>query len=243
VRAGGREVRLEGRAHACHLVVVQPVVGKRRAHQAGFEIRKVAEAHVGHEAHFARGLPECGAGSWCQGCVHRPLGGSAHHRFVVEEPHDVVEWAFVDRFRHIQVATRPQHACNFGQGAVHQRDGHVVQALEHQRQIEAGIGLRDGLCATGGKAQALLRLRQVLGKLAFVHLQRQAFAARVGQQQVAQQPGGTAAQFDDALAVQRHQFGQQVQFVVDAGQVVGHRWLAVKVRRATIAAGFPARPR
>jgi hypothetical protein len=92
--------------------------------------------------------------------------------------------------------------------------GHMVQRLQHQGQVEAGVGGGHALCACGNEVEPLQRVRQVLGMLPLIDLQRGDAAARMALQQRARQLRRAAAEFDDALAVQRHHRRQQVQLVV-----------------------------
>ena len=69
--------------------------------------------------------------------------------------------------------------------------------------------------------QPRLRRGQVLGVLAFVDLQAGHAAVGVARQQRPRQLGGAAAEFDDVLPGQRHQGGQDIEFIIDQRRAAG----------------------
>ena len=189
-------VRLEGGARRGELGLVDAVVGEGRPHHALLEFGEVAEAHGHLEATLGDLLPAPAA----QRRVERGLRRRAHHALVVEDADHFVERAVVHRLRHVEVPTRAQHARHFAQRLAEQRHRHVVQRLQHQREIEARIGKRDGLGAAGDEAQPRLRRGEVLGVLAHVDLQPGHAAVGMAFEQRARQLRRAAAQFDDVAA-------------------------------------------
>jgi hypothetical protein len=110
---------------------------------------------------------------------------------------------------------------HLGQRHVQQIQRHVVQRLQHQRQVEAAGLKRDRLRACRHEGQPRLRAGEVLGMLALVHLQRGDFAGREALQQLARQLRRAAAEFDDARVLRQvDQAVQQFKFISDPGN--GH---------------------
>jgi hypothetical protein len=91
----------------------------------------------------------------------------------------------------------------------------MVQRLEHQSQVMAGIGCGNGLGDAADEIQPLLRSGQILGMLARIDFDTGDRAVGMAGEQFARQPGRPAAEFDDLLATWRHQAGEKVEFVVD----------------------------
>ena len=143
------------------------------------------------------------------------LGCRPHDAFVIEQPDQLVERPGIHRLRNIEVTARPQHAGHLPKGDRHRRLRHVMQRLEHQRQIEACVGLGNRLSAGRDEAQPLHGPCEVLRVLPFVDFQRGDAAVGVTRQQGAGQLRAAAAELDDALAGQWHQRSQQLQLVVD----------------------------
>ena len=160
-----------------------------------------------------------------QGRIQRSLGGGPHHAFVVEQLHHLVQRTFVHRLGHIQPAAGAQHPRHLVQRLGHVGQRNVVQAFEHQRQVEAGIGARHRRRAGLQKGQAVLGLGQVFGVLALVHLQPGHLAHQTLAQQITGQAGVAAAQLDHGhrLALrspllQWQQRSQHIHFVAYHGQ-------------------------
>ena len=134
---------------------------------------------------------------------------------------------------------------------LHPKFGWVLDYNDLRRQVERGVSSRYVLRDAGDEMQPILRRGQVLGVLACVDLKAGDATVRVARQQRACQLRGATAEFDDVLAGQRHQVGQEIQFVVDERQRFGHgghgqvpgqglRGAGIIARRAAIAGGLAA---
>jgi hypothetical protein len=91
----------------------------------------------------------------------------------------------------------------------------VVQRLQHQRAVEAGVGKGDLLRARALEAQALGGGEQVLRQLPLVDLQPHQLGVGVPLQQRARQRRRAAAGLQQTRALQRHQGLEKGEFVVD----------------------------
>ena len=112
-------------------------------------------------------------------------------------------------------AARLEDAGDFAQGRVHVFHRHVVQGLEHQHDVEAVVGRRDGF----GPAAAELHVRQVADLqvalvLDVIDFERDDFLQPAGFGQHAGLFGLAAAQFEHAGAVER-QFGEHEPDFID----------------------------
>jgi len=178
--------------------------------------------------------------------VERRLRRGTHLALVVEQPRDVVERAGIDGLGHVQVAAGTQHARGLGERAPEQRQGHVVQRLQHQREVEARVRERDRLRTAGDEFEPRTGVGEVLRVLTRVDLQAGDARVRVTLEQRARQPRRAAAELDDAQAGQRHHRVEHVELVVNEGQGIefGRRHGLARVmagaRRAARAAEPPA---
>ena len=90
--------------------------------------------------------------------------------FVVEEPVDFVKFAREDRLRHVEQTVRTQHAPRFVQRRIKQRHRHVMQGLQHDREIKRRAWKRNVLCACGDELHPRCAGGEICGVLSLVDL-------------------------------------------------------------------------
>ena len=118
---------------------------------------------------------------------------------------------------------RTQHARGFGQCLVHGVQRHVVQRLEHQRQVEGPVGARDCLRARRFEAHAGRGCLQIALVLYGIHLQAQVVQPGPALQHLPCHACGAAAQLNDARAGRGQELGKEVEFVGEEGRCHGHK--------------------
>jgi hypothetical protein len=154
-------------------------------------------------------------------------GRLAHLALVVDQAEDGVEIAPVDRFAEVGQAAGNQNTVDLAQGRGHQVPGHVVQGLEHEDGVEAGVRGGDGLGTAVTELDARdRRLGQVLVELDAVDLGGQNPRRPEALRQQPGHPACAAAQLQHLPPFQAHQGGDQVILVglaVGIGIVETHR--------------------
>lgn len=97
----------------------------------------------------------------------------------------------------------------------------MMERLQHDRQIEARVGKRNGLRACFNELDAGLRVGEVFLMLNRIDLECGNRAAWKPLGQSARHVGRSASEFDDALGVEPRNGVKFVEFVIDQGHAVG----------------------
>ena len=226
VGAAGRQVGLEGRADAGLPLRVQVQLGVGDLEEA---VGEDLPGGVG-AGHLKEDLRLQGEETALDRLDQGLKGRLAHLALIVDQAEDGVEIAPVDRFAEVGQAAGDQDAVDLAQGRGHEVPGHMVQGLEHEDGVEAGVRGGDGLGPPVAELDARdRRLGQVLFELDAVDLGGQDPRRPEALRQQPGHPAGAAAQLQQLPPFQAHQGGDQLDL---AGLAIGLR--GVETHRAGV---------
>jgi hypothetical protein len=130
---------------------------------------------------------------------------------VVDQAHDGIEVTPVNGFADIEQTARDQHAMDLAQCLIHGRNRDMVERLEHDDEVVAGVRIRDRLGAAIAKADLRqIRDREVARMLDAIDLgRRDAGRAEAGGQRTGH-VGGAATQLEDTAVAYLDQVADEI---------------------------------
>lgn len=165
IRTLGATVRRKGDGDALDQFIGQGMVGESGPHHALLELVEIGVMHRHVKSTLGKLLP----GALGQGPIYSGLCGGTHLTLVIEQAHDLVEWAVVYGLGHIKVPAWTQYPRDLAQSLIHQVQRYMVQRLQHQCKIKGRVREQDILRTSSHKTKVLTRVSEVLGVLTCIH--------------------------------------------------------------------------